>query len=208
MRVHKFLAALFLSAVVAPLTSVAETPAGLFRANLDSMLFGFGSGEFEHDNDNVEHDFDAATVGLGLDSAGVGLGYTVIDGLLIGGRISLGLRGFDDYLDDSDAFFWSVLPYGEYIFLDGVARPFVTAVLGFEGKNFDQDAGDRWWWGFEIGAGGGGHFFVLDQLSLDATMLFSFIVGTGEDESAANNTVDFNHWRFRLSALVGLSAWF
>lgn len=206
MKAREFLVLLFLALVFVPFEGVTMTRAGLFRVSLDTTLFGFGTGEIDVDNAG-ETDFDAASVGIGLDSAGIGLGYTVIDGLVLGGRVSFGLRGFDDYLYDEDAFVWSVVPYGEYIFLSGVARPFVTAILGFEGKNLGEDLSDRWWWGFEFGAGGGGHFFVLENVSIDATLLCSFIVGTGENEWPQND-VDFSHWRFRLVALAGLSAWF
>ncbi len=183
----------------------AQTRAGLFKVSLDSTVFAFGVGEVDWE-DGPERDYDAPTVGFGLSSAGIGFGYTVIDKLVIGGRLTLGMEGRDEYLGDDWWFIWSVLPFAEYVFLDGLVRPFVMGTLGFEGKSDDFDDNDTWWWGFTFGPGGGIHFFVHDNVSLDLIGMFLFTVGTGEDGRPRDD--DFKHWRFRLSVLAGISGWF
>ncbi|MCP4707099.1 MAG: hypothetical protein GY869_00620, partial [Planctomycetes bacterium] len=161
-------------------------------------------GEVDYD-DVGEDDFSVPTVGVGMASAGIGFGYTVIDKLVIGGRLTLGMDGYDEYHFDDWGFVWSVLPFAEYVFLSGLVRPFVMGTLGFEGRN-DDFGRDRWWWGFTFGRGGGIHFFLQDNISLDLIGMFLFTVGTGERDFGRDE--DFTHWRFRLSVLVGISGWF
>ncbi|MDJ0764343.1 MAG: hypothetical protein QNJ97_15295 [Myxococcota bacterium] len=183
----------------------ALTDAGLFKLSLNSTFFRFGMGEVDVEDQPGERDYDAATVGVGMQNAGIGFGYTVIPGLVVGGTVTLGLQGLDEFHGDDEAFIWQLLPYVEYIFLDGLVRPFVRGTVGFEGLSSDE-FGDVWWWGFTFGAGGGAHFFIRDYISLDALLMLGFTVGTGEFE--AGNDRDFSHWRFRISALLGMSAWF
>ena len=204
MRKYIFFFALALPVLLAPTKSMATTQKGLFKLSLDSTFFRFGTGEVDFD-DGPEDDFDTATVGIGMHDTSISFGFTVIPGLVIGGRVTFGLQGFDFYQWDHEVFVWSVLPYVEYVFLDGVPRPFVMGIAGFEGMNSDDF--DMWWWGFKVGGGGGAHFFVMDRLSLDAFLLLAFDVGTGEIEVPGDD-VDFSHWRFSVSTLVGMSAWF
>ncbi|MCP4675730.1 MAG: hypothetical protein GY854_09535 [Deltaproteobacteria bacterium] len=193
--------------LLTPQRATAVTRAGLLKLSLDSSFIGFGTGEIDPEGGD-DNDFGAPTFGVGLSSPGIGLGYTVIDKLVIGGRVTLGVQGHDDLFGDYESFFWSVLPYFEYIFLSGVARPFVTGTLGFEGVKVDAfDDDGRWWWGFTFGGGGGAHFFVIEQVSLDAMLLLTFTVGGGEDERP-DDDLDFKLWHFKLSGLFGLSAWF
>lgn len=203
-------------AILAAFSSVAaaQTRAGLVKIHLDTSLFGFGVGEEDYDNSNLERDYDQITVGLGTPSAGIGGGYTIIDGLVVGGKVTLALDGWDKYHYDSGGFTWSVMPYVEYIWLAGIFRPFVMGTLGFEGFVLNDDDTidqDKNWWNFTFGAGGGAHFFLYDRISLDATLLFTFGVGTGERETATIGgnrvTADFSHWRFLFMTLIGISVW-
>ena len=195
--------------------ATAQTRAGLVKIHLDTSLFGFGVGEEDYDDDNInDRDYDQITVGLGTPSAGIGGGYTVIDGLVVGGKVAVALDGWDKYHFDSGGFTWSIMPYVEYIWLAGIFRPFVIGTLGFEGFFIDDNViatnQKKHWWNFTFGGGGGAHFFLYDRISLDATLLFTFGVGTGEREiSLVNRTVtdDFTHWRFLFMTLIGISVW-
>jgi hypothetical protein len=108
--------------------------------------------------------------------------------------------------DDSEIFVWSLVPYFEYVFLSGVARPFVMAQLGFEGAHDSPGDTDYGWWSLLFGIGGGAHFFLADKLSVDAILQLQQRFGTGRLETPATET-DFSHWRFSMGILFGISAW-
>ncbi|MCP4606610.1 MAG: hypothetical protein GY847_39890 [Proteobacteria bacterium] len=207
MKIRILLLAVVAGILMVPIQSRAVTRAGLFKISLDSKLFGFCVGERDFD-DGGDPDFESPTVGIGLSSAGIGFGYTVINGLVIGARVTTGLEGLDVYHIDDEVFIWSVLPYAEYIFLSGLVRPFVMGTLGFEGMRTDDFGNDTWWWGFTFGGGGGVHFFVVENVSIDATLLATFTVGTGEQDNNRGPDEDFSHWHFKFSTLAGMSAWF
>ncbi|MCP4198982.1 MAG: hypothetical protein GY762_17700 [Proteobacteria bacterium] len=180
----------------------AGTRAGLWTVNLDTTLFGFGTGRINHKDANRADDdfeFDAVTGGIGMGNAAIGAGYTLIDGLVLGVRVRLGAQGLDEYRIDDTAFVWSFVPYVEYIFLDGLWRPFVTGKLGFDGKVND----DLWYWGCTIGVGGGVHAFIFNNFSADARFLFDINFGSGEFGSG-----EARQWRFGMGGMVGMSVWF
>jgi hypothetical protein len=104
-----FFFAAALIAVLAPKESAAVTKAGLFKLSLDTTFFRFGIGELDPD-DGGARDFDTPTVGIGMQDTSIGFGFTVIPGLVIGGRVTFGLQGFDTYLWDDQVFIWSALP--------------------------------------------------------------------------------------------------
>lgn len=206
-RTIYFLFTAVLLCALAPSRANAQTQAGQFRVSLDTELLGFGKGEIDPDGRNNDIDYDAVTFGLGMAGTGIGFGYTVIDNLLIGGRLSLGLEGLDRYQIDGDGFIWSVMFYAEYIFLPGMFRPFVTATLGFGGIKTD-DLIDCWWWSMTGGIGGGLHIFLIPNVSLDATLLIKMGGGTGEFENNVINDIDYKHWLFSFDLALGVSAWF
>jgi hypothetical protein len=197
---------------VFPTAIQAQTKAGLFKIQLDTVLFSYGLGEVDRSSSN-DRSFGDATAGLGMANAGIGLGYTVIDRLVIGGRIALGIEGYDDYFWDAEGFRWSVMPFLEYVFLDKIFRPFIMLSLGFEGYS-TEDVEFLWqgektsWWGFRSEIAGGGHVFVHEVVSLDFTLGMAFVFGNGEVEvTTSADDLEFKHWRFDFSALVGLSVW-
>ncbi len=196
------LISVLLAALAAPLIGEAAVPRGAFRLSFDTTFFRFGVGEREYDG--REQNFDAATFGIGMPSYGVGFGGAVTDNVVIGGRLTMGLEGYDHYHQDADGFVWQVLPYVEYVFLAGIFRPFVMGILGFQGRGDLDEMGDDSWWGFTAGGGGGFHLFFFSNLSLDVTLAADYTVGTGETP----RNQDFGHWRFTFGALVGLSGWF
>jgi hypothetical protein len=185
----------------------ADLPQKTFRLHLESGLFHFYDGEIDPDGPG-EYDIDGIAGGIGIPKANVGLGYVIWQGLVIGGRIQTAFYD-DDYEGwGGDVFRLSILPYGEYAFLTGLFRPFVTIFLGMEGQVWDRDGGNNDYslWGFTTGAGGGCHFFLLDRFSLDLTLLFGFAVGGGEDERPGDD-VDLDYHRIDLDVMVGLSGW-
>jgi hypothetical protein len=191
--------------LLAPLESNAMprvgTGAGLWTVNLDTTLFGFGTGNINFKDATIaDAEFDAVTGGIGMGNAAIGAGYTLIDGLVLGIRVRFGAQGMDEYRIDDTVFVWSFIPYVEYIFLDGLWRPFVTGELGFDGKASD----DNWYWGCTIGVGGGVHAFIFNNFSVDGRMMFDINFGSGE--IATNDA--FRQWRFGISGLVGMSVWF
>ena len=168
---------------------------------LDSTLFRYSLVNEEVDG-GAESDFDSVSFGAGIPNAGLNFGGTVLNGLVLGGRVNVGRYGQDQLLEDYSLVIWSVLPYLEYVFLDGVFRPFVTVIAGVEGVA-DYLNDDTWWWGFNVSGGGGFHFFVHQHISIDFSLLAGFVIGSGE-----RNNQDFQHRRFTMSCLFGVSGWF
>jgi hypothetical protein len=211
MKLRIYLVTTCLLVFLMPGELFALTRAKLTRVHLDTTLFRAGIGEHDYD-DGAEVDHNGFTGGFGMSSAGIGAGFAVIDGLVVGGKLTLGAEGYDPYHVDGTGFAWSIMPYVEYIFLDGLARPFVMGTLGFEGRNDMPDDDDYWWWAFAFGMGGGVHLFVFDNLSFDIGLLVGFDFGTGENENfpVGKPTVtddDFDHWMFKLEILLGISGW-
>ena len=174
--------------------------AGTLRPSLETSVLGVNAGKRDRGD---EADLSDVHVGLG-NSAIPGFGVAVIDRLLIGGRVALHFRHNEVGGWERNDFGWDVLPYAEYIFLDGVACPFVTATLGIEGWTIENP--DMWKVAFYVGGGGGAHFFFHERISLDATLLLGFSVGGGEEE--ADPDIEFVDVLFRLSTFVGFSGWF
>jgi len=192
---------LFFSLVSVSTPSEAYLRKGLFRLGLESTLFRFSVGDYDFKN-GPAHDVENIAFGVGVPKAGLHLAGTVVNGLVFGGRITIGMTSEDQLFEDDQYFTWSVLPYLEYVFLRRVFRPFVTVMAGVEGiARYPQD--DTWWWGFEAAGGGGFHFFVFQNLSIDLTFLAGGIFGGGREQN-----VEFQHWRFFTSMLFGISGWF
>jgi hypothetical protein len=185
----------------------ADLPQKTFRLHLESGLFHFYDGEIDPDGPG-EHDIDGIAGGVGIPKANVGLGYVVWQGLVIGGRIQTAYYEDDYEWFGADVFRLAILPYGEYAFLTGLFRPFVTLYLGVEGQVYDGDGddGDDSLWGFATGIGGGCHFFLMERFSIDLTLLFGFVVGGGEDERPGED-VDLDYHRFDLDIMFGISGW-
>ena len=116
----------------------------------------------------------------------------------------------DDWSREYHVFSWGAVPYAEYAFLSGMFRPFVTVQLGFMGVAGEIESGrndtDFHALIFVIGGGGGGHVFLADNLSLDATLLMSGNLGGGEYEGGPGDD-DFGVGLFELSLLLGISGW-
>ena len=211
---RRFLSALlFLSALsamaAAPDSAAALVTRGTLRPSMDTVLMQYRNGSVDPEDRN-DRDYDDIGLGLGLPYAGVGFGVAVIDNLLIGGRLTLGYQ--NDEVEDFDLsrFTWGVLPYVEYVFLDGVVRPFVMGTLGFEGETGEQDNDDFKEFRFAFGGGGGAHFFIAPVFSIDATMLVWGRVGKGEWDYRGTVLRDYDYSvrEFRIDTLFGLSGWF
>lgn len=188
--------------------SRADLPEKTFRLHLESGLLTLQRGEIDWDHIPAETDLDRLGAGLGIPRACVGLGYVIWQGLVIGGRIETAFYDDDyEWWGYEDAFSLAIIPYGEYAFLSGMFRPFVTLYLGVRGIVSDLgDNDDFSMWGFVTGGGGGGHIFLLDRFSLDLTLLLGIEVG-GAEYDYGPGTNDGNYLIFDMAILVGLSGW-
>ena len=189
-----------------PITGRASLQKGLFKFGFDSTLFRFGLVNYDpHGPD--EKDFDNISFGIGIPNGGLIFGYCVVNGLVLGARVSVGLQGYDDYIRDEQVVIWSAMPFLEYIFLRRVFRPFFMVTLGMEGVNaYRHD--DTWWWAFKAAGGGGAHIFAHPRVSIDFTLLAGFAIGHGENVGLPNPGPKYEHWRFMAECLLGVSGWF
>ena len=150
-----------------------------FRAQIDTTFLSAGLG-----------DVNSFQIGLnprpggdrvGTSTPGLGFGYAFSNNLYVGGRLQLGFSSTDEENDglnfEQKYFDWQVLPYGEYLFLDGPLRPFVAAQVGVGGTKLTGDVPDRHTVQFIISGGGGVHYFLAPGFSFDAMMLFEMLVG-------------------------------
>lgn len=137
-----------------------------------------------------------------------GVGYAVIDRLLLGARVGFGYT--DARPDDHDPgshymIRFGALPYVEYLFFPREwLSPFVTAQLGVEGVETPKTSN----WNFVGGAGGGVHFFLIPQFSMDLTGLVSY--HGGHDRLKGNDPAPRDPVPLHListSVLFGLSGW-
>jgi len=194
-----------------PGLSSAGIPSGTKRLHLDTMFLGF---MFVNTDPEDGPDIETSTfsIGLGKPQVGAGFGISIIDNLVLGARFT----GYFETVHNDDAdwrentFYWGVLPYVEYIFLNQLVRPFIMGTTGFRGDVMRGEAGDADWegstWAFLIGGGGGVHFFVTRNFSIDLIGLFEYSIAKhreeyGDEEEATSNI-------FELSLLLGLSGWF
>lgn len=186
----------------------ADLPQKTFRLHLETGLMMIQRGEIDWDHNADDTDLDHTAAGLGIAHAGAGLGFVVWQGLVIGGRIETAFYDDDGpWWGYEDAFAMSILPYGEYAFLTGLFRPFVTIYLGVKGVSSDVGANDDFnMWGFATGGGGGAHIFLMDRFSIDLTLLLGVVVGGANiDYGPADNDGDFVY--FDSSILFGISGW-
>jgi hypothetical protein len=213
MRKTVFVFAAAVALLSSPGVAEAEIERGTFRLHLESTFFSFFKGELDPDG-RGDIDLDGVHFGVGAPSQeysitrqSVGFGVTLIPNLVLGARVTLAVvHRDDDEVDDSDLFVMGFIPYLEYVFLDGMWRPFVTAVVGTEGWFGEIGDTDYRFANFVSGAGGGLHVFLAPQFSIDGTLLFSFAVGGGEWERGRADE-DFDFWCIDLSLLLGLSGW-
>jgi hypothetical protein len=196
-----------------PSPAEAEVAKGTIRLHLESTLFSFFKGELDPDG---RGDIDLEGVAFGPGAPGheyslgrysVGLGVTLIPDLVLGARVTMAMtHRDDDFAGETDLFVMGVSPYLEYVFLDGRWRPFVTGIVGTEGWFGELGNDDYWLANFVGGAGGGLHVFLVSQFSIDATALFTFAVGGGEqDTGRGDDDIDFHS--VEIGVLLGLSGW-
>lgn len=160
---------------------------GRFRVHVDGTLFGFSHYEewFEDDVDPMEVEEIQNRVGLGIgqQNFGVGLGYGITDGLVVGAKLGLGFNRVqvvnDDPIDAPDqigrSLTWMFRPYVEYAFIPGGRfRPFVFVHGGVGGtRTLNTDTGDMAGKIINhtllgtLGGGGGLHAFIVPQVSVD-----------------------------------------
>ena len=135
----------------------------------------------------------------------MGFSYAVINKLFIGVRLGIAFEHWGD--PDASIFSLAVLPYLEYVFLNGVVRPFVSGTFGLE-TWIQGEGGDYHTIGALIAGGGGAHFYIGQNLSIDLTGLLGVYMGGGELDGEPSSSDNFFDVAFRLAILFGLSGWF
>jgi len=216
-----------LSAVaLVPAVSGAQVSKGLLRLSLDTRLIGFTATTVELDESpHTETKLRTFELGLANPEFGMGIGYTVIDGLVIGGRVGLRFSSTSNETEDSDelktrTFGLQILPYLEYAFnLGKKVVPFVAVVLGYENtfsKDVNADADGEPYYKtvtnqFEFGGGGGIHIFPAPVVSIDASLFafgsFGKTVSTLDLGDGPSNDTDYKVRALRIAAYVGFSVW-
>lgn len=224
-----------------PGTGAASNIKGRFRIHLDGNVFAFQHRRdwFEPDHmpeNDIEDVTNTVGFGVGQYNFGLGVGYGITDGLIVGIKVGLGFshtryKDFDPepdpvYVPDSinNQTNFLVRPYVEYAFIPGGRfRPFIFVHGGIAGTRFvstdtdDTAANITHVIGPTLGGGGGVHIFVIPQLSIDilGEVDHSFLLGRsetlvdGEPLPMAPNPEYLRSAQLtELSVLVGLSLWF
>ena len=218
-------------------TGGASNMQGRFRIHLDGNLFSFRHQRewFEPDHmpaDDIEDVINSVGFGIGQHNFGLGLGYGITDGLVVGVKLGLGFnhsRAQDrgpglvgpDSINNTTNFV--VLPYVEYAFIPGGRfRPFIYVHGGVGGSHFVQTDSDKTGAVIGnsvspvIGGGGGLHIFIIPQVSVDlfgeVDQYFTLTKSKVEVNGVIDTTVANDYARDSLltefSVLAGLSLWF
>lgn len=210
---------------------------GRFRVHVDGTLFGFSHYKewFEDDVDPMEVEEIQNRVGLGIgqQNFGVGLGYGITDGLVVGAKLGLGFNRVqvvnDDPIDAPDqigrSLTWMFRPYVEYAFIPGGRfRPFVFVHGGVGGtRTLGTDTGDMAGKIINhtllgtLGGGGGLHAFIVPQVSVDVFLEVDHyfaqtrtkILDENGDPPPMSPEPEYlrAYQQTDVSALVGLSLW-
>ncbi len=195
-------AALACSITAAPVAR-ADAGAGAIRLGADVPVFALN--DFPDANPSLT--LQAGPWGnafgyLGpLPLVGASFGYQVTDAIVIGARAGFGIgvvhsqvdTPFGTVVNDTNVGAIGLLPYFEYLFLDGNIRPFVGAQAGFQ--VFWPDSGDGQ--GAFIGGGlGGVHIFATPSFSISPIAYLDFVY-RGADRNAGVDfiiAVSFEGW--------------
>lgn len=220
-----------------PGTGAASNIKGRFRIHLDGNLFAFQHERdwFESDvpNDQIEDVRNRVGFGVGQYNFGLGLGYGITDGLIVGMKLGIGFNSTtqidkDPLFNGPDAINNSlnflVRPYVEYAFIPGGRfRPFVFVHGGVAGSRSVTTDSDNsaaliaHTIAPTLGGGGGLHIFVIPQLSIDVfgEVDHSFVLSKSRLEidgvlDPNDNDIDYNRNNqvTEFSVLAGLSLWF
>lgn len=200
-------------------SALAEIKPGRWKIGAGTVFLHFADGKYSDAEgreippafqDDV--DYQNFTFGLGEPQAGVDVGAAVFDNLLIGARLRLGYDtqtveyGNQAETDNQSAFTLSFLPYAEYVFLDGLLRPFIVVVTGVDGRVGEMDDTGVSQWAFFAGAGGGAHIFLGESFSLDFSLIPGLGVGRGKNE-IEDRQWKYDNLYFDLTLAIGVSGW-
>ncbi len=199
---HKtFFVIIALAAFLLPAIASAQTEARSMRLHLDANFIDLGVGERHPEPDVPDQDMHWVSA-VFAPPIYAGFSYAVINKLFIGLRLGLAYQHGGD--PDWSVFSLSFLPYFEYIFLNGVVRPFVTATIGLTTNIYGEGA-DWFMIGMYLAGGGGAHFFIGKHFSIDLTGLVGLYLGGGHMDNVPETMDNFFDIAFRFSILVGLS---
>ena len=196
--------------VVLAAPAAAQVTQGQMNLSLSSTFLAYRGGQYEIDG-GEEEDLGELTVGLGQPHVGIGFGYTVTDGLVIGTVAALGYTKVEVDGTDTNTFLFRLLATIEYAFLTGRIRPFIGGALGLVGQTLELEVrGDNpesWWLTFALSASGGCHFFLTDSFAIDTMVYGSFLIGGGE-ERWGDYDENLDVIGFEVVFALGLSGWF
>ncbi len=186
---------LVVAAALASMTATARADAGqgAFRLGADVPVLSLQHfpGDF---GDVTIFQFGLWSTNIARPQVGLSFGYQVTDALVIGARAGFGVFVQDiGGLGDNTTGVVALIPYLEYMFLEGNIRPFVGAEAGFQ-VLFPEDSDAQAW--FVGGALGGVHIFATPGFSISPTLMLDFLY-RGDAERAG----------FGLTGLVTLNGW-
>lgn len=197
----------------------AQLHSGDVRLYIDSTFVSFNSDRVRGDIGNNDALYTSNTTGVGLlGSGGLGLAYVVSKHIVPGiyfsiwrnkNKTEVEVDGDEDEVSEGNAKAWELRPYLEIPFnpssrfvVHGIAG--LTVLRPWPG-NFSDDA---------IGVGPvvglGGHGFITDHVSLDATLLFRTAFVADDDRKDALEATGWDDPKLRqLSVLfmLGASYW-
>ncbi|GEM_PF-5287037 len=174
---------------VQPEAAAASNIKGKFRVHIDGRVLGYGrrqewrEDEFDATDDSHEWVDHEVGMGVGTHKVGIGFGFGITDGLIVGGKLAMGMarvKGVDKDRgeDEPDGIYgftsYLLLPYVEYAFIPGGrVRPFVLGALGLSGnRETASDTDDVQKVVVHrvspvVAVAGGVHLFVIPQASID-----------------------------------------
>lgn len=183
-------------AAVVPDSAAADAGAGAFRLGVDVPVLvlqtfpDVGDPYFQF---GLWGQPPVVLLDAPLPFVGASGAYQVTDAIVIGARLGLGVAVFETAFTDTTVGAFALLPFFEYLFLDGSIRPFIGAQAGFQVIVAEDDDARAWF----IGGGMGGvHIFAADGFSISPTLFVDFLYNgyletAGLDVIAA---VSFEGW--------------
>ena len=212
-RIHVAIGALTATLMISGVCCAEE---GEFQLGLATPFLTYESVDLEFEISNVTTDLETSGFEWGLRHEVIGeLGYGITPNIVIGGLLQLGGSSAEEQVEDQDetessewGFFLG--PKFDYMFLPGdKVQPFIGAILGIgqehESAGEDGDV-ESSFTAFQIMGRGGIRAFVTDQFSIDPSLVFGYVTGSGEVD-VGNTTTDVSGSGFQVGIVLGISGW-
>ena len=197
---------------------------GVLRFGLDIVILDVANQSLSND---ANGDISATDINFGIRNSQLGaLGaYRLNPEMQVGVRLGLNVLSGSDTAEppppamgvdvSRSGFELGLLPFFEYMFdVPGEGmRLFALGTLGIRSvsssSEVDGAPGETSVSGtvFIGGAGGGVHYFLTDDISLDPTLEFTFGTGSQTEEVAGGMPLDSDITGFAIALRVGMSGW-